>query len=132
MLTLDSSMSEREKADLVNNRVSEVARMYPSCKVSTEYVKSDPLQEDDTDDTYHLLWSSDRLEIAREIDSRLTKIYSDLVSLEKMMAYKYRFIDFLRDISPLVDSEQGRKLTVAEECKKQWISNARKGKKDEE
>ena len=92
----------------------------------------DPLQEDDTDDTYHLLWSSDRLEIAREIDSRLTKIYSDLVSLEKMMAYKYRFIDFLRDVSPLVDSEQGRKLTVAEECKKQWISNARKGKKDEE
>lgn len=132
VLTLDSSMSEREKADLVNNRVSEVARMYPSCKVSTEYVKSDPLQEDDTDDTYHLLWSSDRLEIAREIDSRLTKIYSDLVSLEKMMAYKYRFIDFLRDVSPLVDSEQGRKLTVAEECKKQWISNARKGKKDEE
>lgn len=132
VLTLDSSMSEKEKADMVNKRVSEVARMYPSCKVSTEYVKSDPLQEDDTSDTYHLLWSSDRLEIAREIDSRLTKIYADLVSLEKMMAYKYRFIDFLRDVSPLVDSDQGRKLTVAEECKKQWIENARKGKQDEE
>ncbi len=132
VLTLDSSMSEKEKTDLVNNRVSEVARMYPSCKVSTEYVKSDPLQEDDTTDTYHLLWSSDRLEIAREIDSRITKIYADLVSLEKMMAYKYRFIDFLRDVNPLVDSDQGRKLTVAEECKKQWLENARKGKQDEE
>ena len=70
--------------------------------------------------------------IAREIDSRITKIYADLVSLEKMMAYKYRFIDFLRDVSPLVDSDQGRKLTVAEECKKQWLENARKGKQDEE
>ena len=132
MLTLDSSMDEREKTDMVNRRISEVARMYPSCTISTEYIKSDPVQEDDTEDTYHLLWSSDRLEIAREIDSRLTKIYADLVSLEKMMSYKYRFIDFLRDVSPLAGTEEGRRLSIAEECRNQWINNARRGKEEDE
>ena len=46
-----------------------------------------------------LLWSSDRLEIAREVDSRITKIYADLVSLEKMMHYKRNIIDVLMDIA---------------------------------
>ena len=118
---------------MVNKRIAEVARAYPACKVSAEYAKSDPVQEDDTSDMYHLLWSSDRLEIAREIDSRLTKIYSDLVSLEKMMTYRYSFIDVLKDITPLVNSDEGRKLTIIEESKKQWLNNARlSGRKDEE
>lgn len=132
VLTFDSSVSDEEKTRAVNNRIAEVARAYPSCKVSAEYAKSDPVQEDDTKDMYHLLWSSDRLEIAREIDSRLTKIYSDLVSLEKMMTYRYSFIDVLKDIEPLVNSDEGRKLTIIEECKKQWLDNARMRKKDEE
>ncbi len=49
---------------------------------------------------HHLLWSSDRLEIAREVDSRLTRIYADLVSLEKMMHYKRSIIDVLKDALP--------------------------------
>ena len=78
-LTLDPGKADGEKADEVNARINEIAREYPKCQVSPQYAKSAPAQEDDSEDTYHLLWSSDRLEIAREIDSRLTKIYADLV-----------------------------------------------------
>ena len=56
--------------------------------ITTEYAKSEATQTADNDDVIHLLWSSDRLEIVREVDSRITKIYADLVSLEKMMHYK--------------------------------------------
>ena len=75
-------------------------------------------------DTYHLLWSSDRLEIARDIDTRLTKIYADLVSLEKMMHYKHSIIDILRTIAPYINDEQGRRLTLVEQCRKRWLRHA--------
>ena len=74
---------------------------------------------------YHLLWSSDRLDIAREVDSRLTKIYADLVSLEKMMHYKRSIIDVLKDVLPPIDDEQGKRLTLVEECHDRWMENAR-------
>ena len=132
LVKLDASLSDREKADLVNAKIAEVARQYPSCSISTEYIKSDPVPEDDTDDKYHLLWSSDRLQIAREVDSRLTKIYSDLISLEKMMSYKYGIIEVLRDISPYVNADAGRKMTIAEQCHRDWLMKARLREDDEE
>ena len=89
-----------------------------------EYAKTEPAEADDTDDTYHLLWSSDRLEIARDIDTRLTKIYADLVSLEKMMHYKHSIIDILRTIAPYINDEQGRRLTLVEQCRKRWLRHA--------
>lgn len=125
VVKLDPSMSDREKANLVNARVSEIARQYPSCSVTVEYMRSEPLQEDNTEDKWHLLWSSDRLEIAREIDTRLTKIYADLVSLEKMMSYKYGIIDILKDILPMVNSDLGRRMTIVEDCRNRWLRNAR-------
>ena len=80
---------------------------------------------------YHLLWSSDRLEIAREVDSRLTKIYADLVSLEKMMHYKRSIIDVLKDVLPPIDDDQGRRLSLVEECHDRWMENARNSKIEE-
>ena len=82
------------------------------------------MESDNTDDTYHLLWSSDRLEIARQIDSRLTKIFADLVSLEKMMHYKHSIIDILRSVAPPLNDEQGRRLTLIEKCRKRWLRHA--------
>ena len=99
VINLDPSMTDQEKADEVNAKLSEIAREYPSCEPTVEYAKSSPVESDDTEDTYHLLWTSDRLDIARQIDSRLTKIYADLVSLEKMMHYKHSIIDILRSIA---------------------------------
>ena len=124
VVTLDPSMTDKEKTDLVNKRISEIAREYPNCEISTQYAKSDPAPEDTSQDTYHLLWSSDRLEIAREVDTRLTKIYADLVSLEKMMSYKRSIIDVLKGIGPYIDNTQGQRLTLVEKCRKRWLKHA--------
>lgn len=123
VINLDPSKTDQEKADEVNDKLSEIAREYPSCEPTVEYAKSSPVESDDTEDTYHLLWTSDRLDIARQIDRRLTKIYADLVSLEKMMHYKHSIIDILRSIAPL-DTDQGRRLTLIERCRKRWLRNA--------
>lgn len=123
VINLDPSKTDQQKADEVNAKLSEIAREYPSCDPTVEYAKSSSVESDDTEDTYHLLWSSDRLDIARQIDSRLTKIYADLVSLEKMMHYKHSIIDILRSIAPL-DTDQGRRLTLIEKCRKRWLRHA--------
>ena len=124
VVNLDPGISGQEKAELVNQRLSEVAREFPSCEPSVEYARSEPLAEDDTGDTYHLLWSSDRLEIARDIDSRLTRIYADLVSLEKMMHYRHSIVDMIKSALPYMNDEQGRRHTLVEECRRRWLRNA--------
>lgn len=125
VMNLDPGMSDKEKEKQVNKRISEIAKEYPKCKITTEYARTAPQEDTKTNDMYHLLWSSDRLEIAREVDSRLTKIYTDLVSLEKMMHYKRSIIDVLKDVLPPVDDEQGRRLSLVEECHDRWMENAR-------
>lgn len=130
VLTFDSNVSEAEKTRQVNDRIAELAREYPKCKITTEYARSAPMDDAATGDVYHLLWSSDRLEIAREVDSRLTKIYADLVSLEKMMHYKRNIVDVLKDVLPSLNDNQGRRLSLVEECHQRWIENARSGGKE--
>ena len=124
VVNLDPGMSGQEKAELVNQKLSEVAREFPGCEPSVEYARSEPLADDDTGDTYHLLWSSDRLEIARDIDSRLTRIYADLVSLEKMMHYRHSIVDMIKSALPYMNDEQGRRHTLVEECRRRWLRNA--------
>ena len=129
VLTLDPSLSDEEKTKMVNDRIAEIAREHPSCKITTEYARTAPMEETPTGDVYHLLWSSDRLAIAREVDSRITKIYADLVSLEKMMHYKRSIIDVLKDVLPELDTDEGRRFTLVEECHERWVENARASKR---
>lgn len=124
MIELDPEMDDAAKAKMVNDRLSEVARDYPGCQVSHEYIKSETVEEDDSEDVYHLLWSSDRLEIAREIDARLTNIYADLIALEKMMNYKLRWIDVWNRAGLRFNLEKDRKLSIIEEAHKNWMDNA--------
>lgn len=131
VITLDPDMSDKEKTKLANDRIAEIAKEYPKCKITTEYARTAPQEDTKTNDMYHLLWSSDRLEIAREVDSRLTKIYADLVSLEKMMHYRRSIIDVLKDVLPPVDDDQGRRLSLVEECHDRWMENARNRKTKE-
>lgn len=125
VLTLDPELSDAEKAKIVNDRIAEIAREHPSCKITTEYARSAPMDETENGDVYHLLWSSDRLDIAREVDSRITKIYADLVSLEKMMHYKRSILDVMKDVLPGLNMDAGRRLTLVEECHDRWVENAR-------
>ena len=130
VIILDTSASEAEKTKIVNDRISEIAREHPSCKITTEYTYTEPLQENVNNDVVHLLWSSERLEIAREVDTRITRIYADLVSLEKMMYYKRDIIDVLKDIAPHINDDQGRRLSLVEECHQRWVETAKSTKKN--
>ena len=124
IINLDTNKSDAEKQKQVNDRISEIAREYPNCDLDTQYIKNAPAAVDDTPDTYHLLWSSDRLEIARGVDMRLHKIYADLVSIEKMMNYKRSIIDILLSITPPINDEQGRRRTLIQQARHRWLRNA--------
>ncbi|MCQ2071621.1 MAG: hypothetical protein MJY96_00650 [Bacteroidaceae bacterium] len=127
ILFFDSSMTDAQKAQRVNERVSEIASMYPDCKVTVDYARSEPPADDETDDTFHLLWSSDRLEVAREVETRLTQIYADLVSYEKMMSYGRSVRYVMRNLWNRLDSDMGRRRTLIEECHDNWMLNAKPG-----
>lgn len=129
VVELDPSMEESEKQKIVDKAISEVAQSYPSCKVTTEYIKSEPLEKDESGDAYHLLWASDRVEIARQIETRLSHIYADLVSLEKMMHYKLSILDVWRRYGPYLDDQAGRRSNLLQEAHHRWMTNARLKKK---
>ena len=128
IMQLDGNKSAQEKKRIVDDAISKVARDYPGCQVSTEYVSNEAIEEDNTEDTYHLLWSSDRLEIARGVDMRLHKIYTDLVSIEKMLNYKRSIIDVLLSIAPPINDEQGRRQTLVQQARRRWLRNAANAK----
>ncbi len=123
-IEFNPDMSDAEKKKLVNDRIAELAAGYPHCRLSTEYIKAETVEEDATEDKFHLLWASDRLAIARQVEARLMNIYADLVSLKKMMHYKLTILDVLGNIAPYINDDQGRKLTLAEKCRKRWLRNA--------
>lgn len=124
VLILDPKKSDKEKADMVNQRLSEIAQDLPDCDIATEYISQSGSEEDGTADVYHLLWSSDRLEIARQVEARLAHIYADLVSLEKLMHYKLSIIDALKMALPSPNPIQGKKESIVEEAHRRWMENA--------
>jgi len=124
-ITFDADMDDEAKARLVNDRLSEIAQEYPNCSTSVEYVKADDEDlEDETDDTQHLLWASDRIAIAREVEARLMAIYADIVSMRKMMHYKLSILDAVGGAVPFIDEDQGRRQTMVDRCRKRWLRNA--------
>ena len=123
-MDLDTSKSDEENAKLVNQRISELARNYPNCDVTVEYTKSPGVETDDTDGARHLLWASDRLEIARSIEARLARIYTDLVMVEKFLHYKHSLLDWVHDLVPKLNADKDRKFTIAERCRRRWLHNS--------
>ena len=96
VINLDPSKTDQEKADEVNAKLSEIAREYPSCEPTVEYAKSSPVESDDTEDTYHLLWTSDRLDIARQIDSWKSHATLTLLANQDLPTFGYNMIDPLK------------------------------------
>ena len=84
VMDVDPDLDDQQRADIINNRLSEIAQDYPSCTVEAEYRKATPVEVEDEDDGLpHLLWASERLAIARDIESRLVTIYTKLAMLER-------------------------------------------------
>ena len=121
IMDLDTSKSDEENARLVNQKLSELKRQYPNCDVTVEYSKTPSFETEDTDGTYHLLWASDRLEIARGIEARLARIYTDLVMVEKFLHYKHSYKAWIKDLLPKLNADRDRKMSIAEQCRRRWM-----------
>ena len=123
VMELDPSKSDEENAAIVNRRLSELAQEHPSCTVTVEYTKQPGIETEDTEGVRHLLLASDRLEIARGIEARLARIYTDLVMIEKFLHYKHTVKDWIHDLIPKLNADKDRKMNIAEQSRRRWMHN---------
>lgn len=117
---LDPEAAEAN-AEKVNQRMSELREEFPSCSVNPVYEYTQEEQNDSTEDVYHLLWASDRMEVARQVEIRLSQIYTDLVVLERYLHYKHSIIDWLADLAPFVNDSYGRRFNIVEKSHRRWM-----------
>ena len=132
VMELDPSKSDEENAAIINRRMSELAQDHPSCEVTVEYTRRPGIETQDTDGVRHLLWASDRLEIAKGIEARLARIYTDLAMIEKFLHYKHTVRDWVHDLLPKLNADSHRKLNIAERSRRRWMHNGGSSYYDEE
>lgn len=121
IMKLDMSKTEKERTDEVNQRLKELMEDMPDCNISIKYEYANNVDKDDDDSSnaIHLLWASDRLDIARDVEYQLTEIYAQLVFLEHVMQSRQKLLDFLKNQILDVVSRSGRG-TIAEYCLQRW------------
>lgn len=85
VIDFTDDISDQEKADLINNRRSEIQNEYPSCQVSVVKNEKDPPEKETEEEAFHLLWMSDRLALARFIEYRLRQIDGQLAFIERYL-----------------------------------------------
>ena len=124
ILELNPDNSDEENARIVNQKMSELAQAHPGCEVSVEISKKPGSDVEDADGMHHLLWASDRLEIARAIEAKLARIYTDLVMINKFLHYKHDVIDWVRDLVPNLNADRDRKMSIAERSRRRWMHNS--------
>lgn len=121
IMKLDMNKSEKERTDEVNQRLKELMEDMPDCSIIIKYEYANNVDKDDDDssNTIHLLWASDRLDIARDVEYQLTEIHAQLVFLEHVMQSRQKLLDFLKNQILDVVSRSGRG-TIAEYCLQRW------------
>lgn len=127
-MNLDMSLSEKERAAKVNERQKELMKDLPDCAISVKYNYGRDVAEEDDPDAIHLLWASDRLDVAREVEYQLSNIYSQLVLIEKVMNDRQRIKDFLTNnyLKPITRKSRG---TIAEYALGRWQEASDEAKK---
>ena len=119
VMQFSNKMSESERSSLVNERQQEIMSEYPDCSVELRYQYSNNEQVEEDNGTYHLLWMSDRLRSAREVDMRLVRIHAELVLLERYLRHSESLLDYL--VAPFVDAyRQGMRGAMANESYRRW------------
>lgn len=121
VMKLDMKKTEKERTEEVNKRLKELMADMPDCSISIRYEYSNKVDtsDDESDNSIHLLWASDRLDIARDVEYQLTEIYSQLVFLEHVMQARQSLLDFLKHQILDVVTRSGRG-TIAEYCLQRW------------
>ena len=119
IMQFSNDMSESDRSKQVNQRQQEIMAEHPDCSVELRYQYSNNEQIEEDNGTYHLLWMSDRLRIAREVDMRLVRIHAELVLLERYLRHSESILDYL--VAPFVDAyRQGVRGAMANESYRRW------------
>lgn len=95
-MELDNSLSEEDKAAKVNERLRQLMAENPGCSIEANYAYSNPETVAEDPDAIHLLWVSDRLAIARDVDYRISKIYAQLILIEKFLRTRETLLDYVK------------------------------------
>lgn len=121
VMKLDMKKTEKERTEEVNKRLKELMKDMPDCSISIRYEYSNKVDtsDDESDNSIHLLWASDRLDIARDVEYQLTEIYAQLVFLEHVMQARQSLLDFLKHQILDVVTRSGRG-NIAEYCLQRW------------
>ena len=127
-MNLDMSLSEKERAAKVNERQKQLMEDMPDCSITVRYNYAKNMPNEEGSDAIHLLWASDRLDVARDVEYQLSIIYSQLVLLEKVMNDRQTIKDFLTNqlLNPITRKSRG---TIAEYALGRWTDASDKAKK---
>ena len=119
VMTFSNDMPESDRSNAVNQRQQEIMAEHPNCSVELRYQYSDNDQQEEDPGTYHLLWMSDRLRIAREVDYRLVRINSQLVLLEKYLRSSKTILEYIT--APYFDALRlGMRGAMSNESFRRW------------
>lgn len=120
VMKLNMNQTEKLRAEEVNMRLKQWLEDLPNCSVTVKYhYASNQNDEDDDEDCIHLLFAADRLQVARYVEQELTKIFAQLVLIEKVMTQRECILDFLRRQIFDVVSRSGRN-GIAEYALRRW------------
>ena len=120
VMKLNMNQTEKLRAEEVNMRLKQWLEDLPNCSVTVKYhYASNQNDEDDDEDGIHLLFTADRLQVARYVEQELTKIFAQLVLIEKVMTQRECILDFLRRQIFDVVSRSGRN-GIAEYALRRW------------
>ncbi len=127
-IEFSSDESEASKEATINQKLQSWREVYPDCDVTYNVDYTTNATDPEDDDVPHLLYSSDRLAIARHIEARLYHIYGRLLTLEKFMTYRRSLLDWLEDEGKkLVRLDVGKKKTMMDEALQRWRAMSHEG-----
>lgn len=125
-LYFEKGETAEQKAQRANDRLKELMEDFKDCSITMKFQETtDSIDKDSTDITnVHLLWSSDRIEVARRIENKLTEIYADLLSIDRYLDSRLTIADFLKNaILNYVNRKE--RFTIAQQALGRWEGKAK-------
>ena len=109
----------------VIRRLHQFQQDHPDCDIEANYAYSAPPDTGEDPDAIHLLWVCDRLKVARDVDYRLSKIYAQLVLIEKFMRTRESLLDYLKRALGLTQLNGAGRTHFGRKSFKRWRRSAR-------
>ena len=123
-IEMDPELSDADKAQQVNDRLHQLQLEHPGCDIEANYAYSAPPDTGEDPDAVHLLWVCDRLKVARDVDYRLSKIYAQLVLIEKFMRNRENLLDYLKRAMGLTQLNGAGRTHFGRKSFRRWRRSA--------